>query len=240
MTRALVVDKFKTFIESEWDTIRKFQNLLADEMDIICGTRMPKECCGVLFYAKRAIATNRHWLICCECKGYYGESDFFFYNYEQEDVMVGYNPFIDLGFNMQAIKGIFFSWKPYLLKLRIDDIIKVIHKYYKTIKEQRRVQAYIKVDKQDGIIHIMLHDRDGNIHNETIKLWFANEPADEMSFSINCGYLAKLLKIIKDFDYHIVDICFDDTYSPVILKGINKRENKVPIKIAVGQYFMSK
>ncbi len=237
MNRGNIVDNFKTFIESDWNSIRKFLSLVMDKDLMGVGKQLPKECCGVLFYSKRALATNGHWAISCECQGDYSACDFFFYDYAADDVKLNYNPFETVGLNVTTIKSIFFDWQPYIIKARIRELIGIVHTYHKTIKEQRRVEIRLSATNKNKI-QVVLQNKDGNIHKSLATFWGTRTAPSDQFFSVNCGYFTKLLKILAEFNYHIVDLCFSSNSNIVVLKGVNRRQNKIPVKIALGQYHL--
>ena len=237
LEKYVVVDTFKSFIKSEWTSIRTNNEFVDYDVPV---ARFPEECCGILFAENYAYASNGHWLVKAKVDGpsFDVNVSHFFYDYNSEEIYENYNPFVTYAdLSIEDMLKVMQLWRTFCLKLRVTDIIDLSDQFIPAIRHRRATAIEAKYIPELNKLQVELKYKKKTVSGVFLDL-HSSAVSEFPTFSVNLSYLYKVMQIIRPY-YHVVDLCINDEVSPLVIKAKNPFLNKPDLRFALGQYNLS-
>lgn len=230
--------EIQSLVKAEWSVIRKCQNLILDEWGTVTKTRFPDSCCGMLFKGNYGYASNGHWMLKVRTDGpsIDPEVKYFFYSYLDDEVYENYNPFSDVGVDIEDFHSVIQQWKIYNLKIRVEDLINTIEENVSIVRHRRKVAFHAGYDSETNELGVRLEFKKGGTKLVRVPVYSYKLPGFP-EFSVNLSYIHKIVLVVAPY-FNVIDLCFDGGDSPLIIKAKNGFQGKPDIRFALGQYHL--
>ncbi len=234
--------EIQSLIKAEWSVIRTYQKLVNEEWRVTKRIRrFPEECCGVLFFNSCAFASNGHFILKIKTDGPSVDPNvkYFFYDYLQDEVIENYNPFLEfVNIGINDLLYFFKEWKPYNIKVRVEDLKNIIEGNVKNVRHRRDIAFHAGYDSERSELGIRLEDKKGSSNLVRIPVYafpFQGFP----EFSVNLSYFHKILDIMAPW-YHVIELCFSGLPNHAItIKAKNPAiPDKPDIRAILGQFIL--
>lgn len=234
------IKEIQSLIKAEWSVIRTCQKLIQQEWKSIYDKkRFPDNCCGILFVGNYALASNGHWAMKIRTDGPSIDPNvhYFFYSYLDDEVYENFNPFSQIGLEVEDFLYVLQKWKLYNLKVRLEDLKNVIEERVSIVRHRRKIAFHGGYDSNTNELCVRLESKKDRTEMVRIPV-YSYPPEGFPEFSVNLSYLHKILDIIAPF-YHVVDICFNGgDNEPLIIKAKNNHRDTPDIRFALAQYWV--
>lgn len=148
--------------------------------------------------------------------------------------------------NIKTLKSFFFNWRDNLLKIRKEEILKILQEHFgRRLSEMAKWCLLIKAIPETAEIELCLmriakKDTSGeSVFRISMHIAPGRDPWHDYRPPAICGvsvfYLYHVLQAFPEYDF--LDLCFDNKFStPIILKGVNPRDASKPdIRFAIAQ-----